>query len=102
MVRHCAVLLAAFSAAVLAAEPPPYSFDLTIRKVIDLVAPADGRSPTIVRLMDVSIPEEPKIIHVAQMAGPSTTPRISAYTLCREGAHFESPTPAVLTARCRD
>ncbi len=126
MLRLGILFLTAAAATAIAADVPLYHFDLTVRvgtaepirvlsslpagtyKVIDatstlefdLIAPADGRSPTIVRLRDRST-AEPTVLHTAQLQGPPDVERKSAYTVCREGVHFESPTPQVLRAKCR-
>lgn len=124
MFKHSVLPLVIASAAI-AADVPSYSFDLTVRlgsgqsihvqaavtagtsKVVavkpglqfDLTAPADGKSPTIVRLQDIS-GTEPTALHTAQRHGPASLERTSAYTVCGRDVYFESPTPQVLTAKC--
>jgi len=127
MIRRSIWLLAFISAVAVAADARTYNFDLTVRTVdghlqhvvealpagtykevdvsptlkFDLVTPADGKSPTIVRLIDTSGPE-PRVLHTAQRGDSAEVPRLSAYTICKEGVHFQSPTPEVLTTKCRD
>ncbi len=127
MLRGSVVLLAAVAATAIAADAPIYHFDLTVRVgaaaplhvraalpaatyrvteagpalEFDLIAPADGRSPTIVRLRDLS-GAEPTVLHTAQRGGPPSVSRSSTYTVCKEGVYFESPTPQVSTAQCRE
>jgi hypothetical protein len=124
MLKHSVLFLVIASAAI-AADAPSYNFDLTVlvgsaqpvhvqaavlagtSKVlavnpglqIDLTAPADGKSPTIVRLLDIS-GSEPMVLHTAQRGGPASLERTSTYTVCGRDVYFESPTPQVPTAKC--
>lgn len=127
MLKRGATLLLLVSMAALASEANPYVFDLTVRigsgvpvvvheslspgtyKSVDvmpdlhfdLVAPADARSPTIVRLMDMS-GAEPRVLHTAQRGGSAELVRAASYTLCKDGVHFESPGPSESVLVCRD
>jgi hypothetical protein len=127
MFKRSAILLGLIAVAATAADAPVYKFNLTVRsgdnqtqhvvetlpagayRVVDvsptlkfdLVAPTDGKSPTIVRLVDTS-GADPKVLHTAQRGGPAGVLRESAYTVCKEGVYFESPTPEVSTSKCRD
>jgi hypothetical protein len=131
MLKRSALLLVNASAAIaaIAADVPSYNFDLTVRvgsgepvhvqaavlagtsRVVavspalqfDLTAPADGKSLTIVTLLDIS-GGDPTVLHTAQRGGPASLVRTSAYTVCDglvKFQYFESPTQ-VLTAKCRE
>ena len=127
MFKRIAAFMILTSLGAVASEPTPYTFNLTVRvgtgmpiavqasippggyRVMDvtstlqfdLIAPRDGRSPTIVRLRDMS-GTEPKVLHTAQLGGTAEVTRLSSYTVCKEGVYFESPTPSTSTVRCKD
>ena len=127
MIKHSLVLIVFAASAAIGGDALIYNFDLTVRtgagesqhvvealsagtnKVVDvsstlkvdLTAPADGVSPTIVRLIDTS-GAEPKVLHTAQRGGSAEVRRTSTYTVCKEGVYFESPTPDVPTSKCRN